>query len=460
MERGSSHLTRGELVSAALAGRLDRRKLVRRAAALGMSASVIAGLDAANSSRRAAAQGAPLTMVGWGYHPEIVEDNVNVFKEAYEEQVDYQLTTGGNYHQIVETKLLGGEKPSVMYSESEYMYRWWRAGFVQNVEGLTENPTEWYKKNMFPFGVQQLSLPNGELAGLPYYSGYNAFVYNKEHLDKAGLEPPTTWEEMIEQAKKLQADGISEHPFLSAQGHEWASLSWSIFAIWYSEGEPVFDDQFNPTFADGGVAFKKVIEMHKQWLDEGITPPDILTQEGESVPAFMTGRHSFMVVHDYDQQGFNLGEKSNVKGMIGNALMPGTARDTFSWTACYLMGAREVDRQPAWNLMQWLGGRAKDGEYHGNKRWALETGLGCPYPEVMQDPEVLEAWSTWRDMDVHVEQLEKSKGRAVEKTMWFPEWNWEMMTQVQDYMQGKQTIDDTINNLVAKVDELKTLYPE
>jgi multiple sugar transport system substrate-binding protein len=458
--RDAVSFTRGELVSAALAGRLDRRDLVRRATALGMSASVIAGLTSLNSSRRAAAQSGPVTMVGWGYHPEIVEDNVLAFEKESADDVEYQLTTGGNYHQIVETKFLGGEKPSVVYSESEYMYRWWKAGFIQDVEGLTDSDTAFYKENMFPFGVEQLSLPDGKLSGLPYYSGYNAFVYNREHLDKAKLEPPTSWEEMMEQAKKLQADGISEHPFLSAQGHEWASLSWSIFAIWYSEGEPVFDADFNPTFADGGVAFKKVIEMHKQWLDEGITPPDILTQEGESVPAFMTGRHSFMVVHDYDQQGFNTGENSEVKGMIGNAIMPGSAHETFSWTACYLMGAREVDRQRAWNLMQWLGGKAQDGQYHGNKRWALETGLGCPYPEVMEDPEVLAAWSEWRDMDVHVQQLEQSKGRPVEKTMWFPEWNWEMMTQVQEYMQGSQTIDETITNLVAKVDELKALYPE
>jgi len=131
--------TRGELVSAALAGRLDRRDLVRRATALGMSASVIAGLASLNSSRHAAAQSGPVTMVGWGYHPEIVEDNVFAFEEEYADDVEYQLTTGGNYHQIVETKFLGGEKPSVVYSESEYMYRWWRAGFTQDVEGLADN---------------------------------------------------------------------------------------------------------------------------------------------------------------------------------------------------------------------------------------------------------------------------------------------------------------------------------
>jgi len=448
-----------DLVGTVAKGRLSRREILKAATALGMSAPAIAGL-LRFAPQSAAAQGAPLTMVGWDYSPEIVDDNVKQFEAAYEETVEYQLTVGGNYHQSVETKLLGGEQPSTWYSESEYMYRWWKAGFIQDVEGMSTETTEFYKESMLPFAVSNLSLPDGKLAGLPYYSGYNAFVYNKAHLDQAGFQPAKSWEEMMDQARELQAKGISKHPFLSAQNHEWASLSWSIFAIWYSEGEPVFDEEFNPTFTDGGVAFRKVIEMHKQWLDEAITPPDIMTHETESVPNFLTGNHTYMVVHDYDQQAFNIGQDSKVKGMIGNAPMPGSTGETFSWTACYLLGARDVERERAWNLMQWLGGKAKDGQYHGNKRWALEKGLGNPYREVLDDPEVVDAWSQWRDLNIHVQQLENSRGRAVEKTMWFPEWNWQMMTEVQEYMQGKQTIDDVTTNLVNLVSELKELYPE
>jgi len=441
-------------------GRLSRRQILKAGTALGIGGGMLSGL-ASFGAAPAAAQDGPITMVGWGYSPEIVEDNVNKFKSAYQEEVDYQLTTGGNYHQIVETKFLGGQTPSVVYSESEYMYRWWKAGFIQDVEGVVgPEATDFYKEEILPFGVSSLSLPNGNMAALPYYSGYNAFIYNQDHLDQAGLTPPTTWEELYDQCKELQAKGISEHPMLSAQGHEWASLSWSIFAIWYSEGEPVFDEDFNPTFADGGVAFQKVIEMHKKWLDEGITPPDIMVQESESTPAWMTGEHSFMVVHDYDQQAFNLGENSNTKGIVANAIIPGSVRDTFSWTACYLMGAKNVDQERAWNLMQWLGGRNKDGAYVGNTRWALEKGLGNPHTEVLADPDVIAAWETWRDMDVHVQQLQQSKGRAVEKTVWSPEWNWQMMTEVQEYMSGDKEIGEVIDNLVKLVGDLKELYPE
>lgn len=439
------------------AGRLSRREIIKGGTALGLSAPLIASL--LRLSPTAAAQSEPITMVGWGYSPEIVQDNITSFESSYDENVEYQLTEGGNYHQIVETKLLGGERPSVWYSESEYIYRWNQAGFIQDVEGMTGETTEFYKKEMLPVGVESLSLPDGSLAGLPYYSGYNAFVYNKDHLDQAGFKPAASWEEMMDQARELQAKGISEHPFLSAQNHEWASLSWSIFAIWYSQGAYVFDENNEPTFGDDP-AFREVIEMHKQWLDEGITPPDILTHETESVPAFLTGNHTYMVVHDYDQRAFNLGEDSNVAGLVGNALMPGSTGETFAWTAAYLLGARDVERERAWNLMQWLGGKAKDGQYHGVKRWALEKGLGTPHTEVLEDPEVVEAWSEWRDMDVHVEQLENSRSRPVEKTMWFPEWNWQMMTEVQEYMQGEQTIDDVVTNLLDLVTELKELYPE
>jgi multiple sugar transport system substrate-binding protein len=399
-------------------------------------------------------------MVGWGYSPEIVEDNVNKFEEAYSENVEYQLTTGGNYHQIVETKFLGGDTPSIVYSESEYIYRWWRAGFIQNVEGMTGESTEFYKEEMLPFGVTSLSLPDGTLAALPYYSGYNAFIYNQDHLERAGLQPPTTWEELIEQARQLKTDGISNYPYLSAWSHDWASLSWSIFAIWYSEGEPVFDENNEPTFTDGGVAFRKVIEMHKQLFDEGLVPPDILTHELESTGNWMTGEHSFMVVHDYDQQGFNLGESSKTKGMVGNAIIPGSTRDTFGWTAAYLLGAKDVERERAWNLMQWLGGKASDGQFHGNKRWALEKGLGNPHTELLADPEVIAAFETWRDVEIHNQQLEQAKSRAVEKTMWFPEWNWQMMTEVQEYITGGKEIDEVITNLVTLVADLKELYPE
>ena len=44
--------------------------------------------------------------------------------------------------------------------------------------------------------------------------------------------------------------------------------------------------------------------------------------------------------------------------------------------------------------------------------------------------------------------------------MWFPEWDWYMMGEVQDYIRGQQSTDEIVDKLHAKAVELKKLYPE
>ena len=86
--------------------------------------------------------------------------------------------------------------------------------------------------------------------------------------------------------------------------------------------------------------------------------------------------------------------------------MPGKTRSTFIWTALYLMGADPIDTERGWNLMQFFGGKAKDGKYHVATRWALEFGLGTPHKEVINSPEVQAAFRKWKDMKVSAKQQE------------------------------------------------------
>ncbi len=58
-------------------------------------------------------------------------------------------------------------------------------------------------------------------------------------------------------------------------------------------------------------------------------PPDILTFPSEGVPSFATGRHTFMVLHEYDQKVINDPKASKIAGAVKNALMPGKTQSTF-----------------------------------------------------------------------------------------------------------------------------------
>ncbi|MFO1060523.1 MAG: extracellular solute-binding protein [Dongiaceae bacterium] len=434
--------------------RLDRYLATRRAVLKGGLAAA-AGLAVPGMARRAlAAPADPLHFIGWQYHPEIAAENVETFKKLYDENVTYELVPG-EYHAVAETKMMAGQHIDMMYSEEDHLVRWWRAKWVRDIDDLPGIPE--IKSSMYQVNVRDLSLPNGKLGGLPYYSGFNSFVSNAKHLEKAKLEAPATWEEFVDQCRKLKKDGIAEFPYVSAWQRQWASLSWSLFSVWYSEGAKVFDEKFNPVFDD---KFKKVLEMHRTLYKDGLVQPDIFTLDQEGVPTFASGQHSFMVLHEYDQKVLNDPKLSQMAGAAHNSLMPGATRSTFIWTALYLMGADPIDVTRTFNLMKFFGGKAKDGQYHVIRRWALEFGLGTPYKEVIDDPDVKASFGKWKDLAVSGKQQETATPRDVSKTMWFPEWDWYMMGEVQDYIRGQQEVDQLIDKLHKKADEVKAQYPD
>ena len=342
----------------------------------------------------------------------------------------------------------------MMYSEEDRIVRWNRAGWSRSLDGLPG--LDEIKANMYDVNVHNMSLPDGSLGGLPYYTGFNSFVCNQNHLDAAGMEPPATWDELLDQCRKLKADGISDYPYISAWTRQWPTLSWSLFAAWYSEGAKVFDENFDPAFDEN---FRKICEVHRTLYEEELVVPDIMTLQGEAVPNFATGQHTYMIVHEYDQKVFNTPEMSQIAGACRNAIMPGKTRSTFIWTAVYQMGADPVDELRAWDLMQFFGGKANDGKYHVATRWALDFGLGTPHKEVIESEAVQAAFSEWKDLEVATQQLETATTRDVAKTMWFPEWDWYMMGEMQDYIRGEQSTDEVIDKLHAKAVELKGLYP-
>ena len=56
---------------------------------------------------------------------------------------------------------------------------------------------------------------DGEVYGLPYYSGVQTMAYNAAHLAAAGVEaPPETWDEMLEQAQMIKDAGVVDYPIL------------------------------------------------------------------------------------------------------------------------------------------------------------------------------------------------------------------------------------------------------
>ena len=299
-----------------------------------------------------------------------------------------------------------------------------------------------------------MSLPDGKLAGLPYYAGHNAFIYNEEHLSKSGVQVPDGLGQSARCLPQAEEGRRLRRALQQRLGAEMAGAVVEPVLLWYADGAKVFDDKSDLV---DDASFRKVLEGHRTLYKEpGRRRHHDLPERGRA--DLCDGRHTFMVLHDYDQKVTNDPKASKIAGKVKNALMPGKTQSTFAWTAVYLMGSQPVDVDRVWNLLQFFGGKAKDGQYHVIKRWALEFGLGSGYKEVMADPEVVASFSKWRDLDMTNKQLEIATSRKIAKTMWFPEWDLFMMEQAQEYIRGNGSLDQLVAQLSSKVGELKKQY--
>lgn len=74
-------------------------------------------------------------------------------------------------------------------------------------EVMGEADIEWNSDAYLPAVRSYYSTPEGQLLSLPFNSSSPVMWYNKDLLDEAGAEVPTTWDEVFELADALQANG-------------------------------------------------------------------------------------------------------------------------------------------------------------------------------------------------------------------------------------------------------------
>ena len=92
----------------------------------------------------------------------------------------------------------------VIYLKPEASIDFYRAGWVEPVDFL------WSKESMalYPKAVMDTSSYNGKMYGTPWFIKATQFVYRKDLMKKyvGTSQPPQTWQEIIDYAKKLTLD--------------------------------------------------------------------------------------------------------------------------------------------------------------------------------------------------------------------------------------------------------------
>jgi multiple sugar transport system substrate-binding protein len=222
---------------------LSRRAFCERALALGVGTSaVLTALSACGNSGEARINThGPITLTAWDYY---IGGSVDVLLQRYENFTKLHpgikiQRTYVPYPRMNQKVMLGaaaGTLPDLLLIDSLSHPTYSANGTLVD---LTERIKAWGQIDHYFPSILQSSSWQGKNYGLPNNSNCLALYYNADMLEQAGVQPPTTWDELRSASKRLTKNGVYGFataaantmegtfeflPFLRQAGADWDTL--------------------------------------------------------------------------------------------------------------------------------------------------------------------------------------------------------------------------------------------
>ena len=406
----------------------------------------------------ALAKDTDVELTGWPYQVDVVRENLGRFTSQSGLSATFNPFPSNEYHTKMVASFTSGTNFDVVYVRDSFLAEWASAGWIVPITGLPG--VDDYMADL-PQGIIEQMTFEGEVYGLPYYSGNSVFVYNQRLLKKAGINsPPKTWDELTKQASTLKQKGVVKNPIVIGLAANENSILRNLEIISAGFGGKFFNDKLEPVFHQKNSGVKKALAWIADGISKGVINRASISQGDGEIDKFMrSGTAAFTIVTDYEMKVLNDPKKSDEAGNIKNALVPGSA-DAVSGTIGYVRLysiTSEADKAKAWKLVQFLGGKDATGAYYVPKRWALEFGLGFSPAPLYKDADVRNSISGWINPDILQEQAKYGINRAYRFVPYFSDWEAEAWGEFQEIINGSD-MDSSLDKLAKNWNELKAEY--
>jgi multiple sugar transport system substrate-binding protein len=169
---------------------------------------------------------------------------------------------------------------------------------------------------------------------VPLYGLAYGLYYNKAMFTAAGLTPPTTWEEMVTDAKALTVPASKQYGFALAAG-SYTENNHFAFIDAAQNGADVFDAKGNPTFTSDGVVDGVLRYLDLMQTDKVVNPADAQYDNGSlAVTDFATGKVAMILnQNNADATIASNGMSSDKYGVVAFPAPKGAKTDVASHVA-------------------------------------------------------------------------------------------------------------------------------
>jgi multiple sugar transport system substrate-binding protein len=248
-------------------------------------------------------------------------------------------------HDKIATAIAGRQTPDVSLIGTTWMGEFAGGG------GLDPVPADLLDAGAFFEGPWNTVVVDGTPYGVPWYTETRVLYYRKDLADKAGVQAPTTWDELKTFAKALQDQGGAKHGIYMqpADPGTWQTLA---PFVWQAGGNMV-NDPANPTeYTFDTEQWRQALEFQKAFYDDKLSQATPL-QPGEIESKFAKGELGSFFSGPWH---VGLVKDQGVKdGQLGLAVMPKDQTGTSFVGGGNLAAFKDAkNRDGAWKFVQWL----------------------------------------------------------------------------------------------------------
>lgn len=299
------------------------------------------------------------TMQKYGNDPsaqdKVLKELTAKFKEETGCTVNYSIIDWGQALTKLTLACTGGEAPDVadaFFTHSIVQMGRGKYGPMEISDILNELGGE---KAFFPIAIEEVKV-DGKIYGIPWRMDTRLMVYNTDDFKSAGIaKPPVTYDELIEDAKKLTKVDSSGN--ITHSGMVWSIGQSRFDQTWFSlvaghGGRLMNEDYTKMAFnnQNGYDALKLMVDAVKTYK---VCTPNVIDPSFDANAEFMAGKTSIILGLNADFKTAVEAQAPQLKGKFAAALMPnktgeGVSSIAFAAPICVMQSTKEVDAAKAW----------------------------------------------------------------------------------------------------------------
>jgi N,N'-diacetylchitobiose transport system substrate-binding protein len=185
--------------------------------------------------------------------------------------LEVQYVPWAEAHDKFVNSIAGGTTPDVAEVGTTWTPEFADAGALEDLSGAVKDAG--LGDDLVP-GLVDAGTVDGGLYGMPWYAGVRSVVYRTDVFDKAGVQPPASWDELVQVGDKLKAADPKMITFPVAGDSEYG-----VYPFVWGAGGKIATEQ--------GDAWKSEIDSPQ--AQKGITYyTDLAKKHGFSTPAATT----------------------------------------------------------------------------------------------------------------------------------------------------------------------------